>query len=247
MMWTATNLLALDSIPLGSAEIVYAFVPLTVEPTDEEVALLDHSELHRAARFVRPADRARFVLAHAALRSFLARCLDVEFSTVRYEKGPHGKPRLSQDFGGVEFNLSHSVGLALLAVSRERPIGVDVEHIRVLPDAASIADATFSVAERNELRSLSADEQMAGFFRCWTRKEAVVKATGDGLGFALDSFDVSLSAASTSALTSYAGRTGPEIGISLRGLGAPAGYVAAAAALNPENAPLRWRELTRRS
>src|SRR5690348_3776748 len=86
MMWSGANLRALASIRTEPAEIVYAFVQVTGEPTEADFAVLDHSELRRAARFVHSADRDRFVLAHAALRSFLARCLDVELSLVRYEE-----------------------------------------------------------------------------------------------------------------------------------------------------------------
>ena len=242
-MWSSADLQTLESIRVGPAEIVYAFVSLAGEPSAVDVALLDPSERHRAVRFVRPLDRDRSVLAHAALRSFLARCLGVELSTVRYIEGAHGKPLLLPALGQLEFNLSHTENLALLAVTREGAIGVDVEQLRQLPDAMSIAETHFSEAERNTLMSLPSREQQAGFFSCWTRKEAVVKATGAGVGYALDSFEVSLAPGSTSALKLYAGRAGPETGISLRDLPAPAGYAAAAAVVHPDGDLLRWREL----
>ena len=243
MIWSAADLRALEAVRIGPSEVVYAFVSLVGEPSAVDEALLDDEERHRSQRFVRPTDCSRFVLAHAALRLFLARCLGVEPATVLYETGTHGKPRLVPGLGPLEFNLSHSEGLGLLAVARDRSVGVDVEHVRELPDALDIADTHFSVAERDELRSLPQAERRAAFFYCWTRKEAVIKAGGEGLGRALDSFDVDLAPGSTSALKRWAGRSGEEAELSLRDLPAPPGYAAAAAVAAPASALIGWREL----
>ena len=245
MISCAADLRALEAIGIGPSEVVYAFVTVVGEPSALDDALLDDEERARATRFVRPSDRRRFVLAHAALRLVLARCLDTDPTAVRYEHGHHGKPRLRPGLPSLEFNLSHSGDLVVLAVARDRSVGVDVEQMRYMPDALTIADTHFSAAEREGLRSLSPVERQAAFFRCWTRKEAMVKAVGEGLGRALGSFDVDFAPGSKSALTRFDGRSGSVAGWSLRDLTAPAGYVAAGAdAVAVGAPPTRWRELS---
>jgi 4'-phosphopantetheinyl transferase len=245
MIACIADLRALEAISVGHSEVVYAFLSVVGEPSALDEALLDDEERARSTRFARPPDCRRFVLAHAALRLFLARCLGIHPTAVRYETGVHGKPRLGPGLPLLEFNLSHSGGLGLLAVARDRSVGVDVEQLRDLPDALNIADAHFSAAEREVLRSLPPAEQRSAFFRCWTRKEAVIKAVGEGLGRPLDSFDVDLAPGSMAALTQLDGRSGNAAGWSLRDLTAPAGYEAAGAvAVAPGASPTQWRELS---
>jgi 4'-phosphopantetheinyl transferase len=244
MIACAADLRALGAISVGPSEVVYAFLSVVGEPSALDEATLDDEEQARSARFVRPRDRRRFVLTHVALRLFLARCLGMDPMAVRYENGIHGKPRLAPGLPSLEFNLSHSGGLALLAVARDRPVGVDVERLRDVPDALTIADTHFSAAEREVLRSLPATEQRRAFVRCWTRKEAIVKAVGEGLSRALDSFDVDLAPGSTSALRRFDGRSGNVAGWSVRDLQAPTGYAAAGAvAVAPWSPPAGWRAL----
>ena len=245
MVWTAADLRAVETISVGDSEVVYAFVAVAGEPSGLDEALLDDDERARARRFFRTPDRSRFTLAHAALRLFIARCLDLDPTAVGYENDVNGKPRLAAGLPSLEFNLSHSGGLAVLAVARGRPLGVDVEQVRDMPDALSIADSRFSASEREKLRSLPANEQRGAFFRCWTRKEAVVKAVGEGLSRPLDSFDVDLAPGSTSALKRFDDRLGHAAGWSLRDLTAPAGYAAAGAVAVAAQAPApRWRAFT---
>jgi 4'-phosphopantetheinyl transferase len=243
MVWSAADLRSLDAIRVAPGEIVYAFVSLAGEPSSIDEALLDDEESDRARRFVHRSDRCHYVLAHVSLRLFLARCLGVDPAAVVYERGLHGKPGLGAGLARLQFNQSHSRGLGLLAVACERSLGVDVEQIRDVPEAPGIAETHFSVAERRELRALPPIEQRAAFFRCWTRKEALVKADGKGLGHALDSFDVDLAPGSTSALKRYAGRPGDESGWVVRDLPSPRGYAAAGAIAAPPDGPPRWREL----
>ncbi|HWI09093.1 MAG TPA: 4'-phosphopantetheinyl transferase superfamily protein [Solirubrobacteraceae bacterium] len=244
LIWSTAELRALDDIAVAASEVVYAFVAVAGQPSASDEALLDDSERARAERFVRLEDHDRFVLAHAALRLLLARCLGVEPATVRYAQRAHGKPGLGADLARLEFNMSHSGRLGLLAVARDRPVGVDVEAVRGMADALSIADTQFSALEREALRALAPSERRPAFFRCWTRKEAVIKADGEGLGRPLSSFDVDLAPGSTAALTSFDGRPAELAGWSLRDLAAPPGYVAAgAAAVDPGGAPARWRQL----
>lgn len=242
-MISCADLRALEGITIQAAEVVYAFVAVGDEPSAPDEALLDREERARSMRFLRAADRRRFVLSHAALRLFVARCLDVPPVAVHYETGARGKPRLGPSLAPLEFNLSHSGAWALLAAARERPVGVDVEQVRDVPEVLSVADTQFSAAEREALRSLPPGERQVAFFRAWTREEAVIKATGEGLGRDLGSFDVGL--APVSAPAPRDGRSGTVAGWSLRDLRAPDGYAAAGAvAVSPGSPSPPWRKLS---
>jgi len=244
MIWSAADLRALDGINVGRSEVVYAYVSLEDEPSALDEAVLDDEERSRSSRFIHPRDRRRFVRAHADLRVFLAHCLGVEPATVRYETGAHGKPRLAPAFPPLEFNLSHSEELGLLAVARDVAVGVDVEKERTLPDALSIADAHFTTAEAKRLRSLPLSERRTAFFRYWARKEAVIKAGGEGLGRALDSFEVDGTPGATQGVIRWAGEPRSSTDWLLRDLPAPAGYAAASAVAADVGARVTWRELS---
>jgi 4'-phosphopantetheinyl transferase len=159
--------------------------------------LLSPEEHARAHRLHDAAQRRRFVIAHAALRALLAGYLDAAPSAITYVLGAHGKPALAARDGvrsGVEFNLSHSEDIALVAVARGQPVGVDVQHWSESVEHLRLADRFFSLREREALRALTHEaEQVAGaFFAAWTRKEAYVKATGYGIARGLHHFDVTL-------------------------------------------------------
>lgn len=152
--------------------------------------VLSGDEVARAERFVFERHRRRFTVARGALRSLLGGCLGRPPEEVGFEYGERGKPRLRG--GEVEFNLSHSGEMALVGVTVGVAVGVDVEAVRRMEDALKISERFFSAAERAVLAACSGDERDAAFFRCWTRKEAYVKAVGDGIALGLDRFDVSL-------------------------------------------------------
>jgi 4'-phosphopantetheinyl transferase len=155
---------------------------------------LSRDELARAERFRFPADRRRFVAAHGVLRETLARYLHRSPASLQFSSGPSGKPALSRmiDAHGWRFNLSHSGEVALIAVALGREIGVDIEFIRLDFDWADIADTSFSARELDVLRSLPQRSQREAFFDCWTRKEAYLKARGEGLSGPLNQIDVLL-------------------------------------------------------
>jgi 4'-phosphopantetheinyl transferase len=155
---------------------------------------LSPDEVARADRFRFPRDRQRFVAARGLLRELLGRYLEADPAGLRFAYGPRGKPALADGAGSdrLHFNVSHSGGLALLAFARGRDLGIDLELERPVPEAESIAERYFSPREGAELRRLSPAERPRAFFRCWTRKEAFIKATGDGLSRPLDAFDVTL-------------------------------------------------------
>ena len=156
---------------------------------------LADDEQARAERFIFDRDRNHFIVARGVLRDVLGRYLQRAPEAISFIYGPRGKPAIGG--GGahppVYFNLSHAHGLALIGIARKREIGIDVELVR--PDFASqeIAKRYFSSKEIDRLNALPAGRRTHGFFLCWTRKEAYIKARGDGLHIPLDSFDVSLS------------------------------------------------------
>jgi len=155
---------------------------------------LSHDELDRAARFVFEKDRNHFIAARAILRELLGAYLLVPPASLEFEYGARRKPTLSPRHHRSElrFNISHSNGLAVFAFARERELGIDVEWIRPSFATRSIAERYFSARELAEWRELPIENQPEGFFRCWTRKEAYVKARGEGLYIPLQEFDVSL-------------------------------------------------------
>jgi 4'-phosphopantetheinyl transferase len=151
-------------------------------------------EQARAARLCFERDREHFIAARGVLRNILGRYLNRAPESLSFCYGSHGKPALAGDLdeGAIRFNVSHSQGLALYAVTRGRELGIDLEHIRSELAAVEIAERFFSRREVAMLRSLPKEMQSQAFFRCWTRKEAYIKARGEGLSLPLDEFDVSL-------------------------------------------------------
>jgi 4'-phosphopantetheinyl transferase len=157
------------------------------------IELLDEGERERAARFVFERDRRRFIAAHAWVRVALGRCLHRAPQSLRFTAGSHGKPRLVDPAVDLRFNVSHAGERALLALTLGQEIGVDIEEERPI-ETLELARRFFASSESAALQALPTSEQTPAFFRCWTRKEAFIKAIGDGLTFPLDSFEVSLTA-----------------------------------------------------
>ncbi len=152
---------------------------------------LSADEQSRAERFAFERDRRRFITCRSMLRAVLATYLDCLPQEITLYYGRHGKPALA-DAASLRFNVSHSQGLAMVAVCRDREVGIDLEAVRPLPTLLEVAACAFSPAEREALERLAPEDHVAAFFNLWTRKEAFAKATGDGLSCALDHFDVSL-------------------------------------------------------
>jgi 4'-phosphopantetheinyl transferase len=163
------------------------------------------------------------------LRRLLGGFLGLEPERVELRYGPHGKPCVE----GLRFNLAHSHELALYAFSRGRELGVDLERIRPLRDAAAIAERYFSAEENAVLRSLPEIQRHEAFFRCWTRKEAYLKALGDGLARPLDSFDVTLAPGEPARLLRVQGAPDEAARWSLLHLDPAPGFVGALAAEGP--------------
>jgi len=153
--------------------------------------LLSADERERAERFYFERDRRRYVRARAALRAVLGGYLDSDPRDLAFSYGGHGKPALAGRFAGtLTFNVSHSEETALVAVGARGEIGVDIEAVRRLDDRDDLASRMFSAEESSTLRALHEEQRDLAFFTCWTRKEAYVKAVGDGLALPLDGFTV---------------------------------------------------------
>jgi 4'-phosphopantetheinyl transferase len=150
--------------------------------------LLSPDEHRRAARFRFDRDHRRFVVARGHLRLLLGRYLACEPSEIVFRYGAHGKPELP----GLQFNLSHAGEVALYAFAQTRTVGIDVEVVRALDDADRLVDRFFSAHEVSAYRALSAETRRRAFTACWTRKEAFIKALGEGLTHPLDAFDVTV-------------------------------------------------------
>jgi 4'-phosphopantetheinyl transferase len=155
-------------------------------PTD----VVSDAERLRAARLLREVDRRRYLAAHAITRTVLALLLNVPPKDVHFETGAHGKPRLAGE-STLTFNLSHSGDCGLLAVAAGCEVGVDIEQQRPI-DLMGIARHSFSPCEFDTLSRYSESLRVDAFYRCWTRKEAVVKAHGSGLSCPLNSFTVDM-------------------------------------------------------
>lgn len=142
---------------------------------------LAEEERARSLRFHRERDRRRYVARQSALRGILGVYLDREPGALRFADGPHGKPFLAMsDSDGLCFNLSHSEGRVLVALAREREVGVDVEAVRILPELERMAEQIFTPFERTIYETLAPGARLSAFFRGWTRKEAALKALGEG-------------------------------------------------------------------
>lgn len=158
----------------------------------DETRVLSVDEVSRADRFHFEKDRIHFVRCRSALRSLLATYLAIPAADILFEYLTNGKPQLApaQNPHALQFNLSHSGGMALIAMGSDHRLGVDIEKIRGDVDTRSLAERFFSLREREGLQTLPDNLRVAGFFACWTRKESFLKATGDGLCFPLADFSV---------------------------------------------------------
>jgi 4'-phosphopantetheinyl transferase len=197
-------------------------------------SILAAEEMERARNFHFDHHRERYIVAHLALRLILGRYLGQRPERLRFRSNDYGKPALDMEEGSesdesFHFNLSHSEEMALLAVGRGRDVGVDIECIRANFDHQQIAERFFSPREAATLCALPPNLQPEAFFNCWTRKEAYIKARGEGLSLALDGFDVSLIPGERAALLSVRDDPKETRRWSLRELPICPGYAAALA------------------
>jgi 4'-phosphopantetheinyl transferase len=189
---------------LGGAHVHVYRVRLTVTPerADRLRLSLSPTERERADRFRFQRDRSAWTVSRAALRWVLAQYTGVLSRDLSFREGQYGKPFLDPGCDGawLQFSLSHSDELALIALTAGHEVGVDVERIRPDVNVVALAHSVFSEREIARLITLLPDQQAEVFFNGWTRKEAFVKAVGEGLSFGLDRVEVSLAPGEPTAL-----------------------------------------------
>jgi 4'-phosphopantetheinyl transferase len=223
---------------LEGAEVRYRL--LSLERTAAERArlesLLSEAELRRGARLLDAKKRDEFMVGRGLVREVLAELLCVEPREVEFCEGEFGKPYLRGQEGledWLRFNVSHSGGKLLLAVTRGCEIGVDLEEIREDLAFRPMAERYFSLREKEELFGLDPAEQLEAFYRCWTRKEAYMKGTGSGFSQPSTGFDVSLLPGAPPALLGHRGDPGVVQRWSIVDLDAGPGCCAALAVFSP--------------
>ena len=192
---------------------------------------LAEDEQERAGRFYFPVDRERFIVARGVLREILGLYLNSAAQSLSFCYGPFAKPALACESAGntIHFNMSHSNGVALYAFTRGREIGIDLEFIREDLEVEQLAGRFFSQREIATLRALPVALRKYAFFLCWTRKEAYIKARGEGLSLPLDEFDVSLIPGEPAALLRTQRDPDEALRWSLQELSPGPGYVSALA------------------
>ena len=230
----------LPALSPGAAQVWSVALDLSHADAKRLEAVLCAEERRRAARYRRRQDRVRFIAARAALRCLLAAHLGAEPRALAFAYGANGKPALSPG-GGLEFNLSHSGDLAVIALAHDREVGVDVERLRPLSSAQRIAERLWSSGEAAALGTLDEDERLTAFFATWTRKEAVVKALGEGITDRLDGFQVPTGSAPGGGALHIPGHEGRADAWWLTDLRPAPGYLGALVLLGFEVPVSCWR------
>jgi 4'-phosphopantetheinyl transferase len=215
-------------LPQGEVHLWRRSLETSTSAVEACFALLSQDEREKAQRYRVERPRSDYILTRGTLRSLLAGYLKQKSQDFSFEYGAAGKPFLL-GHPELRFNVSHTNGLALLAFVRDREIGVDVEKVREQSDVMKLAERFFSARERQYLRNLTGDELHAAFFRCWTRKEAYIKAKGDGLSLPLHQFDVSIAANQSQALIATRPDAKEVNRWTISDVSVPAGYAAAVA------------------
>ena len=188
-MWTSS----LPSFDLDSGDIHLYLAHLQISPHLESniMSFLSADEITRSKSFRFLKDRSAYIAARGYLRMLLAKYIDKSPREISLSYTAEGKPFISPS-KGIHFNLSHSGNRAVLGFSKEGPIGVDIELVKREVNIDLVARHSFSMVEQQKLFSLPSEQQREAFFTCWTRKEAFIKAKGEGMSIPLDEFEVSL-------------------------------------------------------
>ncbi len=183
-------------LPENEVHVYAAALDVPQAKLDAFWQTLTTDEQARAQQFYFEHDRHHYIVARGLLRLLNGRYLSTPPSHIQFTYGQHGKPALAAQHHHknqiLEFNLSHSHGMALIGFSWNRPLGVDIEPVRFIKDGDQIAKRFFSAWEYEQYTAVSPQDKPQAFFNCWTRKEAYIKAIGDGLSCPLNAFDLTL-------------------------------------------------------
>lgn len=196
---------------------------------DECCAILAGDERARADRVQVSQARRRFIVARVLLRRLLSRYLQTDPASIAIAYGPHGKPRVANE-SGIHFNLSHAEDSVVVAIALQREVGIDIEAVSRNVDVDGVAEQAFSPVELHALASLSAPARRDAFYRTWVRKEAYLKARGDGFSRSTRSFSVSPLPLADDALLGDDARPEAPLAWRVAELPAPVGFRAALAA-----------------
>jgi 4'-phosphopantetheinyl transferase len=232
-----------QKISSGTVHVWEFDIALPKDQSERYRDILSPDENQRADRFYFDRDRIRFIAARAALRSILAGYLNVAPHKIIFTYAANGKPELAGGLNesGLKFNLSHSRDRALLGVVSNACIGVDIEFINHEFTSDEIAQRFFAPGEVSRLRAMPQMERPAAFFSCWTRKEAYIKAVGQGLSLPLDSFEVAFGAGVEPSLLRVETSSEEAARWSMYNIPAAKGY-AAAVLVEGKDHKLEYRE-----
>jgi 4'-phosphopantetheinyl transferase len=195
----------MESLPQdGTIDVWTTILRASADDIERFSALLSPDERARQARMLAGTVRDRFTIARATLRLLSARYLGIQPAEIEFSYGLRGKPAFAATDEDLHFNLAHSEDVAVYAFTRDHEVGVDVEHVREIPDMRQIARRFFAPDECAALESLGLGDRALGFYLAWTRKEAYIKAVGDGLHIPLDSFSVTLRPGEQARLIGFA-------------------------------------------
>jgi 4'-phosphopantetheinyl transferase len=229
----------------GACEVQVWAARLSVarDTLDRLAATLSLSERERAARLRFERDRARFIAGRGLLRTILSRCLELDPAELEFSYGAYGKPVLAGAFAecGLQFNVAHSQDLALFALTCGGPVGVDVERIRPLAETGELVVRFFSTRECAAFKKVAEEQKTAAFFNLWTRKEAWLKATGEGIGALLKRVEVSFLPGEPARLLGLPAEAQSAARWSLLDLSPGSGFAAALAVAAPEVRLSCWR------
>ena len=220
---------------------------ISTELGEEQVQVyrqfLTQAELARAQKFKPVSKYREYIVTRGLLRQALSRVSGLDMAGIDFDYGEHGKPCLGTGEPGetIAFNVSHSHGLALVALTLEGRLGVDLEKIRTEVEWRSLAQKYFSGAEARALDRYPQDSCMKAFFTCWTRKESFVKALGAGIAYGLKEFDVSIDPDEAYAALTIRRREEDADQWLIKNIPVPGNYVAALALDRPACRFRLWR------
>jgi len=218
----------------AGSDLALWLIDLDADPGSWDGALLSNGERERAQRFRFEVHARRYRASHIALRLILAQATGTHPAALQFTEGLHGKPRLT-DTAGPRFNMSHSAGWALVGLCPGHAIGVDIELITPMDDAAALAARNFTATENLHFRHTPPDQRLEAFFRGWTRKEACLKALGSGLSIEPHTFEAGLGKHEQATFITVQGQ---PCAMHVASLDLPMPGLAAVARLAEANSPL---------